>query len=62
MEFSGNYFKTFLNVCLDHMKSFNKIGVPVFEKKTDNKQTDIHLLLLGWGYVLPGIHDVLYLF
>ena len=45
MEFSGNYFKTFLNVCLDHMKSFIKIGVLVFEKK-NGQQADRHSFII----------------
>ena len=47
MEFFGNYFKTFLGTCLDHMQSFIKIVVLVFEKNVHKIQTDIHLLLLG---------------
>ena len=47
MEFFGNYFKTFLYICLDHMQSFIKIGGLVSEIKWDMIQRDIHLLLLG---------------
>ena len=49
MEFFGNYFKTFLYICLDHMQSFIKIGGLVSEIKWDMIQRDIHLLLLGFG-------------
>ena len=47
MEFFGNYFKTFLYICLDHMQSFIKIGGQVSEKSCHEIQRDIHLLLLG---------------
>ena len=51
MEFSGNYFKTFLYICLGHMQSFIKIGGQVCEKNSDRTQRDIHLLLLGYQHV-----------
>ena len=48
MEFFGNYFKTFLYICLDHMQSFIKIGGQVSEKSCLKIQRDIHLLLSGF--------------
>ena len=54
MEFFGNYFKTFLYICLDHMQSFIKIGGQVSEKSCHKTQRDIHLLLLGLIELIYG--------
>ena len=48
MKFFGNYFKTHLWTFLDHMKSFKRIGVLVFEKSCQRTQRKIHLSILGY--------------